>query len=62
VAYAGLTHGVWLERVPDLVAECVEEWGLRLGAPYEAGAAGYAVRADLPDDTPARAQADLSTS
>jgi len=53
VADPGLTHGVWLERVPDLVAECVEEWGLRLGAPYEAGAAGYTVRADLPDGTPA---------
>jgi len=53
VADAGLTHRVWLERVPDLVAECVEEWGLRLGAPYEAGAAGYTVRADLPDGTPA---------
>jgi len=53
VADASLTHGVWLERVPDLVSECVEEWGLRLGEPYEAGAAGYAVRADLPDGTPA---------
>jgi streptomycin 6-kinase len=53
VADASLTHGVWLERVPDLVAECVEEWELRLGEPYEPGAAGYAVRADLPDDTPA---------
>jgi streptomycin 6-kinase len=53
VAHASLTHGVWLERVPDLVAECVEEWGLRLGEPYEAGAAGYTVRADLPDGTPA---------
>jgi streptomycin 6-kinase len=53
VADAGLTHGVWLERVPDLVAECVEEWGLRLGEPYQAGAAGYTVRADLPDGTPA---------
>ena len=53
MADAGLTHGVWLERVPDLVAECVEEWGLRLGEPYEAGAAGYTVRADLPDGTPA---------
>jgi streptomycin 6-kinase len=53
VAHAGLTHGVWLERVPDLVTECVEQWGLRLGEPYEAGAAGYAVRADLPDGTPA---------
>jgi streptomycin 6-kinase len=53
VADASLTHGVWLERVPDLVAECVEEWGLRLGEPYEPGAAGYTVRVELPDDTPA---------
>jgi streptomycin 6-kinase len=53
VADAGLTQGVWLERVPDLVTECVEEWNLRLGEPYAAGAAGYAVRADLPDGTPA---------
>jgi len=53
VADASLTHRVWLEHVPDLVAECVEVWGLRLGEPYEAGAAGYTVRADLPDDTPA---------
>ena len=43
VADASLTHGVWLERVPELVAECVEEWELELGEPYEAGAAGYAV-------------------
>jgi streptomycin 6-kinase len=49
VADASLTHGVWLQRVPDLVAECVEEWGLQLGNPYEPGAAGYAVRAELPD-------------
>ncbi len=53
MADAGLTHGVWLERVPHLVNECVEEWGLTLGEPYVAGAAGYAVRADLPDGTPA---------
>jgi streptomycin 6-kinase len=53
VADAGLTHGVWLERVPHLVNECAEEWGLTLGEPYVAGAAGYTVRADLPDGTPA---------
>jgi len=53
VADAGLTHDVWLERVPELVAECVEAWHLRRGEPYEAGAAGYTVRADLPDGTPA---------
>jgi streptomycin 6-kinase len=49
VADASLTHGAWLERVPDLVAECVDRWGLRLGEPYEPGAVGHAVRADLPD-------------
>ena len=53
MADASLTHGVWLERIPDLVAECVEEWELQLGEPYEAGAAGYTVRANLPDGTPA---------
>jgi streptomycin 6-kinase len=52
VADAGLTHGVWLERVPDLLSECAEEWGLRLGEPYPAGAAGYVVRAELPDGAP----------
>jgi streptomycin 6-kinase len=53
VADTGLTHGVWLERVPDLVKECVDEWGLRLGEPYQPGAAGYAVRAELSNGTPA---------
>jgi streptomycin 6-kinase len=51
LADAGLTHAEWLERVPALVAECRELWGLSLAEPYEAGAAGYAVRADLPDGT-----------
>ena len=49
MAGASLTQSVWLERVPNLLAQCVEEWGLRLGEPYEPGAAGYAVRAALPD-------------
>jgi streptomycin 6-kinase len=53
VADASLTHGVWLESVPDLVAQCVEEWGLRLGEPYVAGAAGHVHRVELPDGTPA---------
>jgi streptomycin 6-kinase len=52
VADASLTHSVWLERVPDLVAECVDEWGLHLGEPYVPGAAGHAVRAELPDGRP----------
>jgi streptomycin 6-kinase len=48
-----LSHAEWLKRVPSLMDECRELWGLRLGEPYEAGAAGYAVRAELPDRTPA---------
>jgi streptomycin 6-kinase len=53
VADTGLTRDLWLERVPVLLAECVAEWDLRLGEPYVQGAAGYAVRADLPDGTAA---------
>jgi streptomycin 6-kinase len=52
VADASLTHDVWLERVPDLVAQCVEGWGLQLGEPYVGGAAGHAHRVELPDGTP----------
>lgn len=51
MADTGLKHATWLERVPTLLDECVAEWGLRLGEPYEAGAAGYAVRAELPEGT-----------
>jgi streptomycin 6-kinase len=36
------------------LAEAVaRDWGLTLGDPYPPGAAGYVVRADLPDGTPA---------
>jgi streptomycin 6-kinase len=51
VAHTSLKHETWLERVPTLLDECAAEWGLRLGEPYDAGAAGHAVRADLPDGT-----------
>jgi streptomycin 6-kinase len=53
VADTGLTHADWLARVPTLLAETATAWGLTPGEPYVAGAAGYAVRADLPDGTPA---------
>jgi len=33
--------------------ECIAQWDLRLGEPYPPGAAGHAVRAELPDGTPA---------
>ena len=33
--------------------ECAEEWRLELGEPYVGGAAGYVVRAQLPDGAPA---------
>ena len=53
MAGAHLTHADWLLTAPDLAADCCKEWGLRLGEPYAAGAAGYTVRAELPDGTPA---------
>ena len=43
----------WRATVPGLVAECVERWRLTLGEPYPPGAAGYAVRVELPDGAPA---------
>jgi streptomycin 6-kinase len=53
VADAGLRYDAWLERVPQLLTECAEEWTLQLGEPYAQGAAGYVVRAELGDGTPA---------
>jgi streptomycin 6-kinase len=53
VAGSGLTYDVWLERVPQLLDECAEEWALELGPAYPQGAAGYVVRAELDDGTPA---------
>jgi streptomycin 6-kinase len=53
MADTGLTHDAWLERVPELVALWCDEWGLTLGEPYDAGAAGHTVRAELDDGTPA---------
>jgi streptomycin 6-kinase len=52
VADAGLTHGDWLKRVPQLLNDCAEEWTLRLGEPYPQGAAGYVVRAERDNGTP----------
>ena len=53
MADPGLTHGAWLERVPELVSECVDLWELRLGEPYAAGAAAYTARVELMDGMPA---------
>lgn len=53
MAVAGLTHDDWFDRVPQLLSECAEEWGLHLGEPYPQGAAGYALRAELADGTQA---------
>ncbi|MCW2975822.1 MAG: aminoglycoside phosphotransferase [Actinomycetia bacterium] len=48
-----LTHADWLAGVPALLAETATSWGLTLGQAYPPGAAGHAVRAELPDGTPA---------
>ncbi len=53
MAGTGLSEAEWLARVSDLVRECAGAWELRLGEPYPRGAAGYAVRAESADGTPA---------
>lgn len=53
MADTSLTHADWLACVPTLLAETATAWGLTPGEPYVAGAAGYAVSADLPDGTQA---------
>jgi streptomycin 6-kinase len=53
LADAGLTPADWRATAPTLVAECVEQWGLRLGEPYVPGVVGHVVRVELPDGTPA---------
>jgi streptomycin 6-kinase len=53
LADAGLTPDDWRATAPDVVVECAEEWGLRLGEPYVPGVVGHVVRAELPDGTPA---------
>ena len=52
MAGAGLTGADWAQRVPELVAECCDEWDLRLGEAYAAGAGGHTTRAELADGTP----------
>jgi len=53
LADAGLTPTDWRASAVELVAECAEKWGLRVGKPYTPGVVGHVVRADLPDGTPA---------
>jgi streptomycin 6-kinase len=43
----------WKERAPALAAECAERWSLIQGEPYEYAFVSVAVRAELPDGTPA---------
>ena len=43
----------WRDTVPSLVADMTMAWGLTLGEAYPPGVAGHAVRAQLPDGTPA---------
>jgi streptomycin 6-kinase len=43
----------WRRGASRLAAEVAADWGLTLGEPYVPGAAGYVVRAELEDGTPA---------
>lgn len=53
MADTGLTHDAWLERVPELVTRCCEEWALMPGLAYPPGAAGHVIRVERSDGTPA---------
>jgi streptomycin 6-kinase len=43
----------WRASVSELVADCRDRWGLRIGEPYVPGACGHVVRVELADGTPA---------
>ncbi|MEU7842587.1 aminoglycoside phosphotransferase family protein [Micromonospora sp. NPDC049114] len=43
----------WLAALPTLLAECAEQWTLRLGPPFPYAYASLALPADLPDGTAA---------
>ena len=43
----------WRKNVSELVADCRDRWGLRIGEPYVPGACGHVVRVELDDGTPA---------
>jgi streptomycin 6-kinase len=43
----------WRANVQKLVAECAEQWSLRVGEPYAPGVVGHVLRAELPDGAPA---------
>jgi streptomycin 6-kinase len=43
----------WLARLPRLVAECAEQWSLRLGEPFPYANVSLAAAATLPDGTEA---------
>jgi streptomycin 6-kinase len=43
----------WRRRAPALAQECAELWSLALGERYDYSFVSIAVRAELPDGTPA---------
>ncbi|SCE92518.1 aminoglycoside phosphotransferase family protein [Micromonospora chokoriensis] len=43
----------WLATLPTWLAECAEQWSLRLGPPFRQAYASLALPADLPDGTAA---------
>ena len=42
----------WHKRLPAIVQACADDWGLRLGEPYNGGKVGLAVRVEGPDGSP----------
>ncbi|MGN9813561.1 aminoglycoside phosphotransferase family protein [Micromonospora sp. BQ11] len=49
----GTPHGQgWLAALPTLLAECVDQWSLRIGPPFAYAFASLALPAEMPDGTP----------
>ena len=43
----------WLERLPRLVEECLEQWSLRVGEPFAGGNVAWVAPTQLPDGSKA---------
>jgi streptomycin 6-kinase len=44
---------IWLQHLPDIVAECAARWSLRLGEPFHNAHVSYVAPVELHDRTPA---------
>lgn len=48
-----LGAGVWLRRLPDLIADIEDAWSITVGKPYESGTEAFVAEATCDDGAPA---------